>query len=189
MCLYGECHSQHTIYRTSKEWLSHMDTTHRSEIYRSESGYREHIPGPQAHDLAAPSSPDSIMMPARPNPVPTDCVFCDFTTNGSDDVHLHIAEHLKEFALSSLPWDVLRVADSAGLSESALDGAESRSLGSRLNQMEDFIDEETLGSNTSEGDEEWRNGTCDLAQIRTWPISDEHEMRLRIESWLSACYG
>jgi hypothetical protein len=176
-----------------------MDTKHQEKVwfcqlchleFSCDADYKEHISDSLTHNLNGPLSDDEITMLTRLNAMPkriSMCCFCDFTIDEKTDIRLHVAEHLRKFALTSLPWDVLVAADSDGVSRSAFDGARTKGENSSIARMEDFIDEETLSFDESvhESEELLPESTCDLTSIRFWPKPSDDENKRRIVEWAS----
>lgn len=198
MCIYERCSSPYAVYRTSKEWYTHMDIIHQERVwlcqvcqlkFRSDAHYREHLSDPRAHNLTGCLSQDEIEMLVRANTVPnrmSKCFFCDFETDGNEDIRPHIAVHLRQFALTSLPWDVLIAPGSDEVSSSVLKGENSS-----VARMEDFVDGETLDFVDSEENQLPYDSTCSLALIKAWPTPCDDELKVQIKLWSSAvdCEG
>ncbi|KAL5085404.1 hypothetical protein Trisim1_010631 [Trichoderma cf. simile WF8] len=114
VCVVDKCDDPIEIYSSRKEWLAHMRTRHLMRWYciakphtqplefDSESGFIEHMkvghPGKFRND--------QLSLVAENSSRPKDSVFddCPFCMGTSDNLEEHVALHLRDLALRSLPW-------------------------------------------------------------------------------------
>ncbi|KAM6484223.1 hypothetical protein HDV62DRAFT_315358 [Trichoderma sp. SZMC 28011] len=114
VCVVDKCDDPIEIYSSRKEWLAHMRTRHLMRWYciakphtqplefDSESGFIEHMkvghPGKFRND--------QLSLVAENSSRPKDSVFddCPFCIGTSDNLEEHVALHLRDLALRSLPW-------------------------------------------------------------------------------------
>lgn len=114
VCVVDKCDDPIEIYSSRKEWLAHMRTRHLMRWYciakphtqplefDSESGFIEHMkvghPGKFRNN--------QLSLVAENSSRPKDSVFddCPFCIGTSDNLEEHVALHLRDLALRSLPW-------------------------------------------------------------------------------------
>ncbi|PKK44837.1 hypothetical protein CI102_13256, partial [Trichoderma harzianum] len=114
VCVVDKCDDPIEIYSSRKEWLAHMSTRHLMRWYciaklhtqplefDSENGFIEHMkighPGKFKND--------QLSLVAENSSRPKDSVFddCPFCIGTSDNLEEHVALHLRDLALRSLPW-------------------------------------------------------------------------------------
>jgi hypothetical protein len=196
VCLYEDCSSPDTIYRTSKEWLLHMAAMHDDHVwfcrmcdreFQNENAYREHAVDPQTHHSAPDLSSEELAMLVRMNVhvVPKRilaCFFCATTAAEVDDLFMHMAEHLRYFALDSIPWHVI-ASESDGNSQSAHVEERSRACDSSLARMEQYIDDVPLPFD-SDGDEHLDIETSwSFSDIKSWPKLSDQDRNSEISRW------
>jgi hypothetical protein len=172
-----------------------MDTAHKENTwlcrmceceFGDEMEYREHVSDPRNHDMDIDLSPDEITMLVKMNMAPSKFSLCYFCSMGNDeaiDMRLHMAEHLRNFALTSIPWFALPSDQSDNDSKSALAGAGSGAGNSSTARMEDFVDEEEL--HFDDGDQaEFSTGEGnDLNKAARLLVPDNHERDASIVLW------
>jgi hypothetical protein len=224
VCLYEDCSSPDTIYRTSKEWLLHMAAMHDDHVwlcrmcdreFQNENAYREHVVDPQTHHSAPPagkqkivrplgfgSQTDNVLLSAPWAPdlsseelamlvrmnvhvVPKRilaCFFCATTAAEVDDLFMHMAEHLRYFALDSIPWHVI-ASESDGNSQSAHVEERSRACDSSLARMEQYIDDVPLPFDR-DGDEHFAmENSWSFSDIKRWPKLSDQDRNSEIARW------
>jgi hypothetical protein len=100
------------------------------------------------------------------------------------DIRLHMAEHLRNLALASLPWHVLASGSSEKDSRSAIAGARSKAENSSIARMEDDIEEVTLSFDDHDDSDvppgEWDK---DLSKVKRIPGLEEEERNEMIADW------
>ena len=172
-----------------------METAHKENTwlcrmcereFGDEMEYREHVSDPRNHDMDIDLSPDEITMLVKMNMAPSKFSLCYFCSMGNDeeiDMRLHMAEHLRNFALTSIPWFALPSDQTDNDSKSALAGARSGAGNSSTARMEDFVDEEEL--HFDDGDQaEFSTGEGnDLSKAACLLVPDNHERDASIVIW------
>ncbi|KAK4059625.1 hypothetical protein Trihar35433_10672 [Trichoderma harzianum] len=114
VCVVDKCDDPIEIYSSRKEWLAHMKTRHLMRWYciakphtqplefDSESGFIEHMKVGHTGKFRN----DQLSLVAENSSRPKDYVFddCPFCIGTSDNLEEHVALHLRDLALRSLPW-------------------------------------------------------------------------------------
>jgi hypothetical protein len=112
VCLFESCKTPLCTYSTSKQWLAHMNEMcqerdwvcqHCQAKFESEKTYRKHLTDVcfmSAEQIAFllqlnAGSADSALFQS--------CLFCE-KKSFPDGLDSHMAQHLREYALLSLPW-------------------------------------------------------------------------------------
>lgn len=113
VCIFDECDTPLEIYSSSKEWLAHMRsqhrmrwhcfaTSHEPSFFASPGILEEHLR--QTHGGHFSSEEISFLVENSGHPslsVIENCPFCQQTAENTEE---HVAQHLIQFALRSLPW-------------------------------------------------------------------------------------
>jgi histone deacetylase complex regulatory component SIN3 len=132
-------------------------------------------------------SPDEVTMLVKMNGVPSkisSCYLCSLDgDDAGNDLRLHMAEHLRSFALASIPWSALASSQSDNDSKSALAGERSRAGNSSTARMEDFMDEIELSFDHGEQAESPLERDNDLRNAACLLVSDEHERNASTILW------
>lgn len=81
---------------------------------------------------------------------PSTCLFCEEQDENVDAMHSHTAEHLREYAFSSLPWREV-MGGSERVSKNAVANDGSKGVNSSILRMEDYKDEVSLSGSWNEG--------------------------------------
>ncbi|PTB47682.1 hypothetical protein M431DRAFT_368353 [Trichoderma harzianum CBS 226.95] len=208
VCVVDKCDDPIEIYSSRKEWLAHMSTRHLMRWYciaklhtqplefDSENGFIEHMkighPGKFKND--------QLSLVAENSSRPKDSVFddCPFCIGTSDNLEEHVALHLRDLALRSLPWPDDDECDSQRgeylHSDNSISDENTRST------IVDFISKSAKSSIVGiiDGDdglelnaEEWlstRSYFCDPASLYDSPrlreqLSDKILIRLAIKEY------
>jgi hypothetical protein len=201
ICLYDKCGLPTTRYRTTKEWLAHMDEMHRDRIwlcqtcnygFEDQQTFEEHFTLTAFHDPPVRLSLEDIALLVKLSAVPrtfTKCLFCNLDSQEvEDDIRLHMAEHLRHFALMSIPWHVLAIGSSEVDSASAVLGAKSRAENSSVDRMERSIDGVSLPAHSDPGErtETLTRGIGSIAGIKDMPQPSDQECNEQTSHWLDA---
>lgn len=113
VCVFDNCDTPLEIYSSSREWLAHMRTRHRMRWHcfatSHEAAYFESPDLLESHlrrSHAKHFSDDdiSILIENSGHPITPVIGHCPFCQEPSDYVEEHVAQHLLQFALRSLPW-------------------------------------------------------------------------------------
>lgn len=113
MCVFDECDTPFEIYSSSKEWLSHMRsqhcmrwhcfaTSHEPSFYESPDILEEHLK--EIHAGQFSSEEISILIENSSHPSLSVIEHCPFCPQTAENIEEHVARHLVQFALRSLPW-------------------------------------------------------------------------------------
>lgn len=113
MCVFDECDTPFEIYSSSKEWLSHMRsqhrmrwhcfaTSHEPSFYESPDILEEHLK--EIHAGHFSSEEISILVENSSHPSLSVIEHCPFCPQTAENIEEHVARHLVQFALRSLPW-------------------------------------------------------------------------------------
>ena len=117
ICFYEKCSSPENMYHSSEEWKQHMSQDHVQRCwtcreclqdFTSEADYKAHIP--KTHSLNPSDAHSSLLARMneirRPAVVFAECLVCGTDDMEDQNIELHVAEHLRQFALVSLPWNL-----------------------------------------------------------------------------------
>jgi hypothetical protein len=197
ICLNEQCESPHTRYRSTKEWYAHMDEVHQQHdwvcqtcchSFQDQKSFEEHFRRADLHGTPVRLRSEDLALVVKTSAVPRtfpSCLFCGLNADEIEgDIRLHMAEHLRNLALASLPWHVLTSGSSENDSHSAIAGARSKAENSSIARMEDEIDEVTLSfddlGDTGVPPGEWDN---DLSRVKRIPALEEEERKEMIADW------
>lgn len=113
ICVFDECDTPFEIYSSSREWLSHMRsqhrmrwhcfaTSHEPSFFESPHALEEHLREIHADHFSSEEMSFLVENSSHPSlSVIEDCPFCQQTAENTEE---HVARHLIQFALRSLPW-------------------------------------------------------------------------------------
>lgn len=113
VCVFDECDTPFEIYSSSREWLSHMRSQHRMRwhcfaishepsFFESPDVLEEHLKERHADHFSSEEISFLVENSSHPSlSVIEDCPFCQQTAENTEE---HVARHLIQFALRSLPW-------------------------------------------------------------------------------------
>lgn len=156
--------------------------------FPNEVAYKEHISNPFAHGMATNLSPEQITMLASVNAVPKSfgsCFFCTLREDEVDDLRIHMAEHLRQFALASIPWHVLSSEVPDEESNTALAGANSKECDGSLARIEQFIEDESLSFESSDFEADYVQKVGPTCGLNALPEHHDINHRSQVLSWLS----
>ncbi|KAI1085196.1 hypothetical protein F5B20DRAFT_575666 [Whalleya microplaca] len=114
ICVHEHCNRSCQIYSSSKEWLSHMTTQHRTEwqcldinheeplVYDEPEKLEEHMKIDHAGTFSEDQLSSIIKISAQPATPLTYCPLCSLET--VENLEEHVGHHLRVFAWRSLPW-------------------------------------------------------------------------------------
>lgn len=113
MCVFDECDTPFEIYSSSKEWLSHMRsqhrmrwhcfaTSHEPSFFESPDVLEEHLK--EIHAGHFSSEEISLLIENSGHPSLSIIENCPFCPQIAENIEEHVARHLVQFALRSLPW-------------------------------------------------------------------------------------
>jgi hypothetical protein len=176
-----------------------MEAMHKNNVwfcricdreFQDEDSYGEHISDPAIHDSAANLSPEELAMLVRMNTIPKrilSCFFCGLEDTEGNDMSMHMAEHLRYFALASIPWHVLTPGQSENGTQSAHLEPRSKENNSSLARMEQFIDDVSLPheSDDDEREEENKQGFGSIYSIKNWPQPSDRDRAAQIHRWMA----
>jgi hypothetical protein len=156
-----------------------MDKAHQEHIWLCQTCHREF--GSRL------DFEQHFMVSMKPRKFPR-CLFCQQDAHDeADDMRLHMAEHLRKFALASIPWHVFTLGSSEFDADGAPNGGSSRAGKSSVLRMRDYVDAVSLRFE-ADGDEQADDSTQSFQGItnvlrRTQP--SERERRQTIVHWLT----
>jgi hypothetical protein len=113
VCVFDECETPFEIYSSSKEWLSHMRsqhcmrwhcffTSHEPSFFQSPGALEQHLREIHAGQFSSEEMSFLVENSSHPSlSVIEQCPFCQETAENTEE---HVAQHLIQFALRSLPW-------------------------------------------------------------------------------------
>lgn len=113
MCIFDECDTPFEIYSSSKEWMSHMRskhrmrwhcfaTSHEPSFFESPDVLEEHLK--EIHAGHFSSEEISLLIKNSSHPSLSVIEHCPFCPQIAENIEEHVARHLVQFALRSLPW-------------------------------------------------------------------------------------
>lgn len=113
VCVFDECDTPYQIFSSSREWLAHMRsqhrmrwhcfaTTHTLSSFESLDALEDHMR--QAHAGQFSNEEISFLAENSGHPMKAVIEHCPFCQETSDNTEEHVARHLIQFALRSLPW-------------------------------------------------------------------------------------
>lgn len=146
VCLFEHCQTPVTLYDTTNRWLAHLAGAHQDqqswlcqhcqEVFASQVSYRKHLF--DASDMSSEEIDFLVQLNAKSVVAPS-CPFCDEQLDTQNETYLHIAEHFRQYALMSLPWDTGIVTLSTKESQNAIANRISEQANSSVARMEDEI--------------------------------------------------
>jgi hypothetical protein len=185
------------MYRTTKEWIAHMHGMHQEYVWSCQICHKEfgdggefktHLTEAENHGITAQLQPDDLALLEKLNASPKrfrNCLVCGIEADDvAGDLRLHMAAHLRRFALESIPWQVLADGQSEDISGSALVGEGSRGLNSSIERMEVFLDEVSLDFGEEEVDDSCPTAS-DPFKVASLRKVDKSERDVRIHDWRS----
>lgn len=113
VCVFDECDTPFEIYSSSREWLSHMRsqhrmrwhcfaTSHEPSFFESPDALEEHLREMHADHFSNEEISFLVENSSHPSlSVIENCPFCQQKAENTEE---HVARHLIQFALRSLPW-------------------------------------------------------------------------------------
>jgi len=113
ICVFDGCQEPLELYSTSKQWLSHMRARHRMRWHCFSTDHEplsletpeeleEHLKTVHHKDFHDDQLSTIVESSAEPlNPTLENCPFCVETPVNIEE---HVGQHLRDFALLSLPW-------------------------------------------------------------------------------------
>lgn len=150
VCLYEHCDDPTATYCTSRQWLAHMNESHRAQSWlcqqcqlrlSSEDLYREHLA--HVHGMSLEQVVFLVGLNTGSESL-KECLFCEEEDDDPDNIRLHMAVHLRQYALLSLPWHGTAAIKSDKGSEEVIANAMSEVAGSSMVSLEDYHDEASL---------------------------------------------
>lgn len=197
ICLHEQCDSPYTRYPSTKEWHTHMDEVHQKydwvcqtccHKFEDQTSFEERFGRADSRGRPVRLRREDLALVVRTSAVPrtfSSCLFCGMNGGKIEgDIRLHMAEHLRNLALASIPWHVLASGLSEEDSRSAIAGARSKAENSSIARMEDEIEEVSLSSDDSEDPDvplgEWDN---DLSKVKRIAILEEAKRKEIIADW------
>jgi len=187
-----------TTYSTSKQWLTHMTESHQVQSwlcqhcrqhFQSEDTYRAHL----ANIPTVKPEHIDVLIELGAGSGPSSCLFCDEVDDDATTMHLHMAEHLRQYALLSLPWQEVAPGTSERESENAIANDGSKGVNSSMLRMEDYKDEVSLpdfrDGHGSDGHEDATLGDSRDNYLRAFVASEKldfEERQRSIHMWQGA---
>jgi hypothetical protein len=141
VCTYPDCDSAEQLFRSRREWVAH-EASHRkawrcpehpAAIYKSNTGLEDHLRREHSDSLPESQLPAIVKVGETTTvDVRVKCPICcaSSDTEGLDDFHNHIANHLERIATFALPIGTEDESDgaSSAASRGRSESSESRDM-------------------------------------------------------------
>lgn len=146
VCLFDECDMPLQLYSSSREWLSHMRSRHRMRWYCFATSHEPSFFGSadtlerhlrESHAGYFNSEEISFLVENSRHPSLSVIEHCPFCQQTAEDTEEHVAKHLIQFALRSLPWPVEYCNSQHSSQSSPSEHSESTRLSAETNRKED----------------------------------------------------
>ncbi|KAG8158584.1 hypothetical protein KVR01_011706 [Diaporthe batatas] len=113
VCIFDECDTPYEIFSSSREWLAHMRfqhrmrwhcfaTTHEPSFFESPGALEDHMRETHAGQFS--DEEISFLAENSGHPIKPVIEHCPFCQDMAENTEAHVARHLIQFALRSLPW-------------------------------------------------------------------------------------
>lgn len=113
MCVFDECDTPLELYSSSREWLAHMRskhrmrwhcfaTSHEPSFFESPGVLEDHLR--EIHVGHFSNEEISFLIETSRHPSLSVIEHCPFCQETAENIEEHVARHLIQFALRSLPW-------------------------------------------------------------------------------------